>query len=1092
MLIGKPMDVRGTWTSFALEPTGENFQPLYDATKRLVWTLCRRILGDEGDAADAFQSTYCRLLLLAREGGAGAAMEDPVRQIARCAIQEADRTRKARIRRRVRESSYAEGANRMSLEDRGPEGEVEREESRERVEGIVADLPEAYRLPVQLHFFHGLSQRDVAAALDLPLSTVSDRIRQALRRLEPLFRRAGLAGAQASLGAAVAAATLFEPKLSAAVVFERAMALAKVSAVNAAASTPAPNAAPSSISASLSTPVSSLPVSTTQAFTAFIAGLGIMKAKAILLALLLAALSLTALLSYFPRAVHRANPVVRPAPEVQSSPPPQTALAPAPANPQPATAPTSPKPEDAISGVVVDAVTREPLPGATVRQGAREAVADASGAYVLESPEAVQRELVATADGHARQLALVSHVSPALSRHDFALEPAVRVKVAIVDSESRPVPGAHVTPPWQGTGGVYRPDLTVTAGADGIAWIEGVMRRTPPEILVEAGGWRSTYFQPQPREGEDTVECRVVLERLEARIRRRAIVGTVTDPMSRAIAGATIEWKDGEGTSYGDGAVYGQFRATSGADGEYRLEFDDDYDTCALGVAAPGWAPQVADRVQPGEPDAPARKDFTLERGHWLAGRALDEQGGPLAGVQVRAMPRLDLLGVAVAYPAVLREAVTDAEGRFRLEDLPGPKAALELAARDRRPRLEALVDVDQEVDIAVPGYGTIRGVVVDEATGDPVPAFTVKISGVSLNANRVALGESFTSPEGRFILKDLDSGATHTLYVEADGYMTAVQEGVVPASSTALRIALSRGKPLKGQVIDAPSGQPIAGALLLAASADRLRSIQAADAAFLARLPVAAEVQRLSSDATGSFVLREAKPLGLLVFAPGHAKLSIPVDARGRYAQRDGRLRIVLERGVKLRGTCYDRGAPARRVEVRLERAGGEWDTANEMDRAYARLTTDSEGRFAWDDLGIGTYSLKTDRAVAGPGPSFKVSVCRRIEVATLEDREVDLGKERGTSTIRGSIGGMEDMESLGITVTLRPLDDLESDELEFSTYREWAWKYVCPDLKSGKYSVSVSFWQAGATRAVDLAPIEVGAAVEPTIEVPATAEAR
>ena len=41
-------------------------------------------------------------------------------------------------------------------------------------------------------------------------------------------------------------------------------------------------------------------------------------------------------------------------------------------------------------------------------------------------------------------------------------------------------------------------------------------------------------------------------------------------------------------------------------------------------------------------------------------------------------MPAKHLLSEAVAYPAVLREAKTDPEGRFELEELPGPQAAVQ------------------------------------------------------------------------------------------------------------------------------------------------------------------------------------------------------------------------------------------------------------------------------------------------------------------------------------------------------------------------------------------------------------------------------
>ena len=41
------------WARFCVEPDEENFTALYESVKRLVYTLCYRILWNEEDASDA-------------------------------------------------------------------------------------------------------------------------------------------------------------------------------------------------------------------------------------------------------------------------------------------------------------------------------------------------------------------------------------------------------------------------------------------------------------------------------------------------------------------------------------------------------------------------------------------------------------------------------------------------------------------------------------------------------------------------------------------------------------------------------------------------------------------------------------------------------------------------------------------------------------------------------------------------------------------------------------------------------------------------------------------------------------------------------
>lgn len=157
-------DPHDAWEAFLRRPGEETFRPLYECTKRLVWTLCVRHLRDEADASEEFQSTYCRVLELARAGEAVPGT-DLAAALSRLAIREADSLRKRRTRRRARETSLETTEPRMRPGST-PDGDAARREIRQRVEELVDDLPETHRLPVQLHFFHGLSLREVAQVLD--------------------------------------------------------------------------------------------------------------------------------------------------------------------------------------------------------------------------------------------------------------------------------------------------------------------------------------------------------------------------------------------------------------------------------------------------------------------------------------------------------------------------------------------------------------------------------------------------------------------------------------------------------------------------------------------------------------------------------------------------------------------------------------------------------------------------------------------------------------------------------------------------------------------------------------------------------------
>jgi RNA polymerase sigma-70 factor (ECF subfamily) len=150
------------------------FELLYRRYARPVFALALRRLGDRGRAEDAVQETFASIWRSAgsyrRERGPGAPW---LYAVARNAITDG--------LRRLPEPT-AEAPERAGNE-LDPLDHAEREWLSWRVHRALEELPPHERPVIELAYWRGLSQSEIAQALDVPLGTVKTRTRSALARL---------------------------------------------------------------------------------------------------------------------------------------------------------------------------------------------------------------------------------------------------------------------------------------------------------------------------------------------------------------------------------------------------------------------------------------------------------------------------------------------------------------------------------------------------------------------------------------------------------------------------------------------------------------------------------------------------------------------------------------------------------------------------------------------------------------------------------------------------------------------------------------------------------------------------------------------
>jgi RNA polymerase sigma-70 factor (ECF subfamily) len=159
------------------------FDELHRRFKRPVLSLALRHLRDRGRAEDATQETFAAIWRSARtyrpERGAGAPW---LYTVARNAIVNQTRSRAA---------IPAEVFDTPS-DDPGPVEQAESEWASWCVHRALETLPGHERRLIELAYWGGLSQSELASTLNVPIGTVKTRTRRALARLAAELEREGL------------------------------------------------------------------------------------------------------------------------------------------------------------------------------------------------------------------------------------------------------------------------------------------------------------------------------------------------------------------------------------------------------------------------------------------------------------------------------------------------------------------------------------------------------------------------------------------------------------------------------------------------------------------------------------------------------------------------------------------------------------------------------------------------------------------------------------------------------------------------------------------------------------------------------------
>lgn len=237
-----------------------------------------------------------------------------------------------------------------------------------------------------------------------------------------------------------------------------------------------------------------------------------------------------------------------------------------------------------------------------------------------------------------------------------------------------------------------------------------------------------------------------------------------------------------------------------------------------------------AGKVPP--PDESQRDKFHLNFGTPIAGVPLPQRSASLSPIHYPGEERLR--GATAAFPTRVK---TDAQGRFELAGLPADQLAvlqiegqgiqlqqLQVVTRQfsKIPIMDSHLYGEEFEHVVRPGL-TIRGLVTDEETGEPLEGFTVTSTHEVANYGMEGPLAETTDSEGRFVLSGLSLRGREWLTMvpaQREPYLVSelIEVPEIPDASQAtaidMIIPLRRGVLVTGRLTDEKTGEPVEGTI--------------------------------------------------------------------------------------------------------------------------------------------------------------------------------------------------------------------------------------------------------------------------------------
>jgi RNA polymerase sigma-70 factor, ECF subfamily len=184
----QPRPANDTWVHWVSQIVQEDesaLAHLYDASSPLVYGLALRILGDAGAAEEVTLDVYLQVWKQANRF-------NPLRGRVSTWLMTMARSRAIdKLRGRAQELSQPdtlEALPETQSESLDPEQSAAVAQQQEQVRKALSALSEEQRRAIELAFFNGLSQNEIALRLNEPLGTIKARIRNGMLRLRELLQ----------------------------------------------------------------------------------------------------------------------------------------------------------------------------------------------------------------------------------------------------------------------------------------------------------------------------------------------------------------------------------------------------------------------------------------------------------------------------------------------------------------------------------------------------------------------------------------------------------------------------------------------------------------------------------------------------------------------------------------------------------------------------------------------------------------------------------------------------------------------------------------------------------------------------------------